>query len=77
VFAHFWKSFSGKANASNVHLRWKKAANVLGIIKMRFHITEKYKAAFSRFYSNFDVENGKITNPELDNQLKEIAEFQM
>jgi hypothetical protein len=26
-----------------------------------------------QFYSNFDVENGKITNPELDNQLKECG----
>jgi hypothetical protein len=41
----------------------KGAANVLGILKMRFHITEIIKAAFtSSFYSNFDVENGKITN---------------
>jgi len=34
------------------------------------------KATFSLplFYENFDMENGKISNPELDNNLKEIIE---
>jgi chromate reductase len=54
----------------------KGAANVLGIAKNAFpYYGGNIKAAFSlpSFYSNFDVENGKITNPELDSQLKEIV----
>jgi hypothetical protein len=57
VFA--FEKFFRKANASNVHLRWKKGA--ANVILKNVILRRKYKAAFSlpSFYSNFDVENGK------------------
>jgi len=51
-------------------------ANVLEIAKNALpRYGADIKATFSlpSFYDNFDVENGKISNLELDNQLKEIA----
>jgi chromate reductase len=53
----------------------KGGANVLGIAKNAFPFYGgNIKATFSlpSFDSNFDVENGKISNPELDQQLREI-----
>lgn len=50
--------------------------NVLEIAKNNFtRFTADIKATFSlpSFNDNFDVENGKISNLELDNQLKEIV----
>lgn len=49
--------------------------NVLEIAKNAFpRYGADIKATFSlpSFYENFDVENGKISNPELDKQLREI-----
>jgi NAD(P)H-dependent FMN reductase len=53
----------------------KGGASVLGIAKNAFPFYGgNIKATFSlpSFDANFDVTNGKISNPELDNQLKEI-----
>ena len=53
----------------------KGGASVLGIAKNAFPFYGgNIKATFSlpSFEANFDVENGKISNTELDNQLKEI-----
>lgn len=53
----------------------KGGANVLGIAKNAFPFYGgNIKATFSlpSFEANFDVNNGKISNPELDKQLKEI-----
>ncbi|MFV8375478.1 NADPH-dependent FMN reductase [Flavobacterium sp. LB1P62] len=53
----------------------KGGASVLGIAKNAFPFYGgNIKATFSlpSFNDNFDVENNKISNPELDNQLKEI-----
>ncbi|MFV8361178.1 NADPH-dependent FMN reductase [Flavobacterium sp. LS1P3] len=50
-------------------------ASVLEIAKKAFPFYGgNVKAAFSlpSFDANFDIVNGKISNPELDNQLKEI-----
>lgn len=50
-------------------------ASVLEIAKNNFpRFTAEIKAIFSlpSFNDNFDVENGKISNPELDKQLREI-----
>ena len=50
-------------------------ANVLEIAKNALpRYGADIKAIFSlpSFNENFDVENGKISNPELDNQLREI-----
>lgn len=50
-------------------------ASVLEIAKKAFPFYGgNVKAAFSlpSFDANFDILNGKISNPELDNQLKEI-----
>jgi NAD(P)H-dependent FMN reductase len=50
-------------------------ASVLEIAKKAFPFYGgNIKAAFSlpSFDANFDIVNGKISNPELDNQLKEI-----
>lgn len=50
-------------------------ASVLEIAKNNFpRFNADIKAIFSlpSFNENFDVENGKISNPEFDNQLKEI-----
>ena len=52
-------------------------ANVLEIAKNAFpRYGADIKATFSlpSFDANFDVANGKISNEELDNQLKEIIE---
>jgi chromate reductase len=54
----------------------KGGASVLGIAKNAFPFYGgNIKETFSlpSFDANFDVENGKISNPELDNQLKEIV----
>jgi chromate reductase len=51
-------------------------ASVLEIAKNNFpRFTADIKAVFSlpSFNDNFDVERGKISNEELDNQLKEIV----
>jgi chromate reductase len=51
-------------------------ASVLEIAKNAFpRYGADIKATFSlpSFYDNFDVEKGKISNVELDNQLKEIV----
>jgi chromate reductase len=51
-------------------------ASVLEIAKNAFpRYGANIKATFSLpdFNDNFDVENGRISNPELDNQLKEIV----
>jgi chromate reductase len=51
-------------------------ASVLEIAKNNFpRFATEIKAVFSlpSFNDNFDVENNKISNPELDNQLKEIV----
>src|SRR6187431_339170 len=51
-------------------------ASVLDIAKNNFpRFTADIQAIFSlpSFNDNFDVENGKISNGELDNQLKEIV----
>jgi chromate reductase len=51
-------------------------ASVLEIAKKNFpRFATEIKAVFSlpSFNDNFDVENNKISNPELDNQLKEIV----
>ena len=53
----------------------KGGTNVLGIAKNAFPFYGgNIKATFSlpSFEANFNVENGKISNAELDNQLKEI-----
>ncbi|MFE3866672.1 NADPH-dependent FMN reductase [Flavobacterium sp. LS2P90] len=53
----------------------KGGASVLGIAKNAFPFYGgNIKATFSlpSFDANFDVENGKISNPELDKQLKDI-----
>lgn len=53
----------------------KGGASVLGIAKNAFPFYGgNIKATFSlpSFEANFDVENSKISNTELDNQLKEI-----
>ena len=50
-------------------------ANVLEIAKNALpRYGADIKAIFSlpSFYDNFDMEKGKISNPELDNQLREI-----
>lgn len=54
----------------------KGGASVLGIAKNAFPFYGgNIKATFSlpSFDANFDVVNGKISNPELDKQLKEIV----
>jgi hypothetical protein len=51
-------------------------ASVLEIAKNAFpRYGADIKATFSlpSFDANFDVENGKIANPEFDNQLREIV----
>lgn len=51
-------------------------ASVLEIAKNNFpRFNTEIKAVFSlpSFNDNFDVENGRISNVELDNQLKEIV----
>ena len=51
-------------------------ASVLEIAKNNFpRFNADIKAVFSlpSFNDNFDVENGRISNAELDNQLKEIV----
>ena len=56
----------------------KGGASVLGIAKNAFPFYGgNIKAAFSlpSFDANFDVTNGKISNPEFDNQLKEIIKM--
>jgi chromate reductase len=53
----------------------KGGASVLGIAKNAFPFYGgNIKATFSlpSFDANFDVENGKISNTELDNQLKDL-----
>ncbi|SHM55520.1 NADPH-dependent FMN reductase [Flavobacterium xinjiangense] len=53
----------------------KGGASVLGIAKNAFPFYGgNIKATFSlpSFDANFDVENGKISNPELDSQLKDL-----
>jgi hypothetical protein len=60
--SHFWKSFSGKANASNVHLRWKKGQQMFWVLLKAFPYyggNIKQHSHFPSFYSNFDVENGR------------------
>lgn len=54
----------------------KGATNVLGIAKDAFpYYGGNIKATFSlpSFYSNFDIEKGEVSNPELDNQLKDLV----
>ncbi|MEZ7504379.1 NADPH-dependent FMN reductase [Flavobacterium sp. Arc2] len=54
----------------------KAGANVLGIAKDAFpYYGGNIKATFllPSFDANFDIKNGEITNPEFDNQLKEIV----
>lgn len=51
-------------------------ANVLEIAKNAFpRYGADVKATFSlpSFYDNFDSENGRIANPEFDNQLRDIV----
>lgn len=53
----------------------KGGASVLGIARNAFPFyIGNIKATFSlpSFDANFDVENGKISNPESDKQLKDI-----
>ena len=58
----------GKRGGKNVMEAAKKAFPKYGA---------KIKATYSfpSFYDNFDIPNGKISNPELDQQLKGIIEF--
>ena len=54
----------------------KGGANVLGIAKDAFpYYGGNIKATFllPSFDANFDIENGKISNPEFDKKLKEIV----
>ncbi|PKH67448.1 NADPH-dependent FMN reductase [Flavobacterium sp. ALD4] len=54
----------------------KGGVNVLGIAKDAFpYYGGNIKATFllPSFDVNFDIENGKISNPEFDKQLKEIV----
>ncbi len=73
------KIFQGKSMFLMTTSDGKRAgANVMEIAKKHFpRYGAEIKATFSfpSFYDNFDIPNGKISNPKLDQQLKGIVGF--